>query len=80
MFRIYYSNRFGCQKVDFNLVAGRLHKAETVFLIFGQRNKIGTAWKCGFTLDDRLCYFNRLYIRRKCCYTNNKNTASGILQ
>ena len=27
---------FGCQKVDFNLVAGKLHKAETVFVTLGE--------------------------------------------
>ncbi|RHM03998.1 hypothetical protein DWZ87_11520 [Roseburia intestinalis] len=29
----------GCQKVVHNLAIVKLHKAETVFLIFGQRNK-----------------------------------------
>ena len=30
------SYRFECQKVDFNLVAGKLHKAETVFVTLGE--------------------------------------------
>ena len=33
---VFYIIGFGCQKVDFNLVAGKLHKAETVFVTLGE--------------------------------------------
>ena len=41
IFRLSWLSRFlsiglGCQKVDFNLVAGKLHKAETVFVTLGE--------------------------------------------